>query len=396
MRSLGSPSARSLMRRDLPLALVVAVLLEVGFMVSLTDDDDEVLAPPNSAGRLVLTAGALSLVFRRIVPVTVFVINGTADLVYEGLDFRPTPLPLGVLIALYTVAVTRRPLVAGVCTACYVTGLLGASLEGMTMIDDDQVYVNLVSVAGTAMVGYGVALGRLRATLAEQHAAALVREEGSRTRLAVAQEQARIAREVHDMVANEVNVIVAQAAAARRVVDRQPQAAATALESIESVGRDALDGLRHLLTVVRTEHAPADRPSPGLNRLPWLLDQVERAGLPVEFAVRGSPRPLPPEVEREAFRIVQEALTNSLKHAGPTCATVTLDYGDEFLGVDVHDHGSAGPPTSRPGYGLISMRQRAELLGGHLCAGPDAERGFRVTAHLPVVDTHEPVKDGLP
>jgi signal transduction histidine kinase len=195
------------------------------------------------------------------------------------------------------------------------------------------------------------------------------------------------------MVSNEVNVIVAQASAARRVLDRQPQAAAPALAAIESVGRDALEGLRRLLTVLRTEHAPADRPPPGLDRLPWLLDQVRRAGLPVESTVRGTPRPLPPVVELEAFRIVQEALTNSLKHAGPTCATVTLDYGDEFLRVDVHDHGSAGGPTSPPGYGLISMRERAELLGGHLRAGPDAELGFRVTAHLPV-GNHQPVGEG--
>jgi signal transduction histidine kinase len=256
------------------------------------------------------------------------------------------------------------------------------------------VYVNLVSVAGTAMVGYGVALGRLRATLAEERAAELARQEGSRTRLAVAQEQARIAREVHDMVSNVVNVMVAQAAAARRVLDRQPDAAATALASIESVGRDALGGLRRLLAVLRTERAPADCPSPGLDQVPWLLDQVERAGLPVELTVRGSPQPLPPVVEQEAFRIIQEALTNSLKHAGPTCATVTLDYGAEQLGVDVHDHGSADPSTERPGYGLISMHQRAELLGGHLCAGPDAERGFRVTAHLPV-GNHQPVGEGL-
>jgi signal transduction histidine kinase len=383
VKTLGSPSAARVMRRDLPLAVAVALLLEVGFLVSLTEDE-EALASPNSAGRLLLTAGALSLAFRRIAPVTVFVVNGTADLAYEALDFRPTPLPLGVLIALYTVAVRRRPLIAGVCTGCYVTALLFASLEGITVIDDDQVYVNLVSVAGTAMVGYGVALGRLRATVAEQHATELAREEGTRTRLAVAREQARIAREVHDIVANEVNVIVAQAAAARRVLDRQPQAAAPALASIEAVGRDALDGLRRLLAVLRAENAPTDPPPPGLERLPWLLVHLERAGLPVELTIRGTPHPLSPAVELEAFRIVQEALTNSLKHAGPTCATVAIEYGDEFLRVDVRDHGEGGHTSSTLGYGLISMRQRATLLGGNLDAGPDTERGFRVTAHLPL------------
>ena len=392
MKTLGSPSTGEAVRRDLPLALGVAVLLEVGLLVSLTDDG-EVLEPPDPAGRLLLTAGALSLAFRRIAPVTVFLVNGTADLAYESLDVRPTPLALGVLIALYTVAVRRRPLVTGACTACYATASVVASLEGITEIDDDHVYVTLVSVAGTAMVGYGVALGRLRATLAEAHATELAREEGSRARLAVAQEQARIAREVHDLVANEVTVIVAQAAAARRVLDRRPEAAAAALASIEAVGRDALGGLRRLLAALRTECAPTDSHPPGLDRLPWLLEQMERAGLPVELTVAGTPRALPPAVELEAFRIVQEALTNSLKHAGPTCATVTIEFGDECVGVDVRDHGAAGARTSSPpGYGLISMRQRAVLLGGSLDAGPDGEEGFRVTAHLPV--TRRPALEG--
>jgi len=382
------------MSRDLLLALVVAALLEVGFMVALPeDDDDAVLAAPSSGGRLLLTAGALALTFRRIAPVSVFAMNGAADLAYEGLDFRAAPLPLGVLISLYTVAVTRRPLVAGVCALLYVVGLVLASMEGFADIDDDQVYVYLVSVAGTVMVGYGVALGRLRATVAERRATEVAQEQGIRTRLAVAREQARIAREVHDIVANDINVIVAQAAAARRVLGREPEAAGTALASIETVGRDALDGLRRLLAVLRTEGAPGDHAPPTLQRLPWLVDQVERAGLPVDLVIQGLPRVLPPVVELEAFRIVQEALTNSLKHAGPTRATVTLDYGDEFLMVDVRDQGTGQPIPSPPsGYGLISMRQRAALLGGDLHAGPEPEGGFRVMAHLPV-GNHEPVKD---
>jgi signal transduction histidine kinase len=393
MKGLGSAHARRLMRGDLPLALVVAVLLEVGFMVSEPEDDDEVLAAPDSGGRLVLTAGALALIFRRIAPVSVFAVNGTADLAHQGLDFRSTPLPLGVLISLYTVAVTRRPLLVGVCAGLYVAGLMLASLEGSSEVDDDQVYVYLVSVAATVMVGYGVALGRLRATLAERRATELAQDQGIRTRLAVAQEQARISREVHDIVANGINVIVAQAAAARRVLDREPEAAGTALASIETVGRDALDGLRRLLAVVRTERDPGNHPQPSLERLPWLIDQMERAGLPVELTIRGSPRVLPPGVELEAFRIVQEALTNSLKHAGPTRGTLTLDYGDEVLVVDVRDQG-AGQPTSSPsGYGLISMRQRAALLGGDLHAGSGTEGGFRVTAHLPIGNHREPVTE---
>ena len=385
MMGLGSPVGRRMVVRDLPVALLVAVLLEVGFAVSLTDDDDEVLPLPDRAGRLLLTAGALSLTFRRLAPLSVLGLNGAADLTYQALGYRPTPLPLGVLIALYTVATARRPLVSGAATALYVAALTAGSLSGITPLDDDQVYVYVVSVAATGMVGYGVALGRARATLAERHAAELGREQDSRTRAAVAQEQARIAREVHDIVANEVNVMVAQAAAARRVVDGQPQAAASALSSIETVGRDALTGLRRLLALLRTDGARDEQsPQPDLQRLPWLLSHLEAAGLPVDLAIRGTARPLPAIVERNAFRIVQEALTNSLKHAGPTRATVTLSYGEDSLGVEVRDQGRGGAESSTLGYGLISMRERAAMLGGDVHAGPDADQGFRVTAHLPV------------
>ena len=126
-------------------------------------------------------------------------------------------------------------------------------------------------------------------------------------------------------------------------------------------------------------------PQPSLDRLPWLFDQVQRAGLPVTLTVRGKRRPLLATVELNAFRIVQEALTNILKHAGPTTATVTLDYGDDVLRVEVRDRGRGSTPSPSPGYGLISMQQRARMLGGDLVARP-AEQGFVVTALLPLED----------
>lgn len=374
--------ARKPLARDLAVALLVAALLEVGSAASSTDDD--LLPPPDPAGRLLVTAGALSLTFHRMAPLPVFTLNVGADLAYRMLGDRPAPLPLGVLVALVAVSLAGRPLVSGAAAAGYVAALVAGALTGVTPLDDVQLYVHLVSVAGAVLVGHGVALGGARAGLAEQQAAELARGQESRTLAAVEQEQARIAREVHDIVAGGMSVVVAQAAAARRVADREARAAVDALSCIETVGRDALDGLRRLLDLLRTDGLRAQRsPPPDLRRLPWLVDQVRRAGLPVELVVRGTPRQLPATVELNAYRIVQEALTNSLRHAGPTQATVTLTYAAESLGVEVRDQGHGAATSSVPGYGLIGMRERATTLGGDLAAGPDAGEGFRVTARLP-------------
>jgi signal transduction histidine kinase len=400
MTAIVSTSRRALLGPDLLLALVVSALVLIGTGVRLGDDWEITLVrsatepwAPSPVGLLLLLAGSLSLTFRRIAPLTVLVVCVVASLAYRVIGHAPEPLPVAVLVALYAVAVVRRPLVCSVAAAVYVAVCTLGALTGRLPISDDRFYVHLVSVVATVMIGYGVALGRARATLAEQKAAALSRDHDARMQAAVAQEQARIAREVHDIVAHDVSVIVAQAAAARRVFDTQPQKAVDSLASIEAVGRDALDGLRRLLGLLRTRSEDAAlSPQPGLDRVPWLIGQLERAGLDVDLTIRGTPAPLPATVELNAYRIVQEALTNSLKHAGPTRASVTLEYGPDALHVDVRDHG--GPPLqpSSSGYGLIGMQQRTSMLGGELVVGPEAGGGYRVSARLPV--TGEPPASG--
>jgi signal transduction histidine kinase len=384
-----SARGRTLVRRDLAVALLVAVLLEVGLEVALTEDFpeyEEDLPLPDWQGRLLLLGGGLTLAFRRLAPVPVFAIAGLASFGYQALGFRPPPLPLAVLVALFTVAIVRRPLVAGMATGTYAAGLVVGSLTGAAPLDDDQVYVYLVSVAGTAMVGYGVALSRARARLAEQQASDISRQLEVRTREAVEGEQARIAREVHDIVAHDISVIVAQAGAARRVSGDEPGAAVNALASIEAVGRDALDGLRRLMHLLRSDPLgrPDHSPEATIDRLPVLLAQVEKAGLPVDMTIRGEVRPLPATVEFHAFRIIQEALTNSLKHAGPTRAGVVVEYRPNTLYVEVHDHGRGRAEEGPPGYGLAGMQQRASLLGGELATTTGAETGFRVAVELPM------------
>ena len=383
---------RHVLSQDFRLAMLVALLLMVGSGVSLEDDFNLSVTSagnvlPGPYALLLALVGSLPLTFRRLAPLPVLALTVTASLAYQALGLRPEPLPISVLVAIYTVAVLRRPLVASLAASAYVLAFTVGALTGWAPLTDDQMYIDLVSVVATVMVGYGVALGHARASMAEQRAAELAREQEDRTQAAVAQEQARIAREVHDIVAHDVSVMVAQAAAGRRVFATKPQVAAEALASIETVGRDALDGLRRLVTLLRTDVEQSGRsPQPSLDLLPGLFDQVQRAGLPVTLTVCGKPRPLPATVELNAFRIVQEALTNILKHAGPTEARVTLDYDDTELRVDVRDRGRGSAPSPSPGYGLISMQQRARMLGGDLVARP-AEQGFLVSARLPVEDT---------
>ena len=380
---------------DLLLATLVLALSLVGSGVSLEDDfrilvvDSRETWLPEGIGLLVMVAASLPLALRRIAPLPVFAVVAAASVAYQVLGYRPEPLPLGVLVALYTVAVARRPAIATAAAAGYIAALTIGSASSWTPLHDDQFYVVLVAAVATITLGYGVALGRAEARLAEQRAAELTRDHDARMQAAVKEEQARIAREVHDIVAHDVSVIVAQAAAARRVLDTRPAAAASTLASVETLGRDALDGLRRLVTLLRTPTEEEERsPQPTLERLPDLVAQVRQAGLDVTLDVTGTPRAMPGTAELNAYRIVQEALTNSLKHSGTTSTAVTLDFGDDELQLEVCDDGRGGPNGdlnhASAGYGLISMQQRAALLGGRLESGPTPAGGFRVRAQLPL------------
>ena len=390
---MSSPGPASSTRRprvdDVALAVLVAVLSVIGERLSLTDVDHVLQSP--WVGALVLVIGALVLSVRGPLPVSVLVVTACASVAYQELGYPPLPLPLAVLVALYTV-VLGRPLLGACAAALYMAVIIVASATAPLPLDDDHVWTYVIAVVATVTVGYGVELGRARATLAEQVAMQLAQEQDARTRAAVAQEQSRIAREVHDIVAHEVSVIVAQARAARAVLDRQPQTAARSLASIEAVGREALDGLRRLMGLLRAEPEGDGRPpQPRLDDLPRLVDQVRLAGLPVELSIRGQPRPLPATLELNAYRVVQEALTNSLKHAGPTSASVLLAYEEDSLLVEVRDGGrgrreSADGDGGTGGFGLVSMRQRVAMHGGDLDASAQDGTGFRVAARFPMAN----------
>jgi signal transduction histidine kinase len=212
----------------------------------------------------------------------------------------------------------------------------------------------------------------------------IVRDREVAAREAVTAERAAIARELHDVVAHHMSVMVVQAGAARTVVDADPDAAADALRQIEASGRTGLTEMRRLLEVLKADGASSDRaPQPGLAQLDDLLAGMRATGLPVEAVVEGEPRPLPPGIDLSAYRIVQEALTNALRHSGGAAARVLLRYEPEALEVEVVDDGRGPNDDGDGGHGLIGMRERVQLFGGELTTGPAPGGGFAVRARLP-------------
>ncbi|GAB3644474.1 sensor histidine kinase [Streptomyces sparsus] len=229
----------------------------------------------------------------------------------------------------------------------------------------------------------------------EERAARLEREREAQSKVAVAAERARIARELHDVVAHNVSVMVVQADGAAYVLDSAPDQAKQALETIAGTGRQALAEMRRLLGVLRSGEGPQGGeyvPQPGVEQLADLVDQVRGAGLPVDFRIDGTPRPLPSGVELTAYRIVQEALTNTRKHGGPDAgAMVRLSYGDDELRLLAEDDGRGSQQelyaeggADGQGHGLIGMRERVGMIGGTLSTGPRPGGGFRITAQLPL------------
>jgi signal transduction histidine kinase len=237
-----------------------------------------------------------------------------------------------------------------------------------------------------SLIAYALRRRERRAAELEEQAARLEREREEAERAAVSGERRRIARELHDVISHSITLMTVQAGAARLLLTEDPERAWEPVLSVEETGRHALAELRRLLGILRPEEGEAAlAPQPGLARLDDLLAQTRRGGLPVELAVAGAPRALPPGVDLTAYRIVQEALTNTRKHAGPAHAHVSLRYGVELLELEVTDDGPA--PTSGgdgAGHGLVGMRERVALYGGTLEAGPQSRGGFAVRVRLPV------------
>jgi signal transduction histidine kinase len=299
--------------------------------------------------------------------------------------------PVGVLVALYTVASRcERPL--SIRAAKWVALPIAVGVLASTGARPGQAIPELAVFAIAWVIGDNIRTRRAYLAELEARAARLEREREEKAERAVIEERTRIARELHDVIAHNVSVMVVQASAGDELFDTDPERARESLRSVAATGRAALTELRRLLGVIRAEEEPGGGPSytpqPGIDYLDDLVRQVQETGLAVELSVLGEPRELPEGVGLCAYRIVQEALTNTLKHAGASRADVSLRYVEDAVELQVVDDGRgvpAGNGDSEPGgHGLIGMRERVALFGGELSTRSRPDRGYEVRARIPL------------
>ncbi|WP_103541515.1 sensor histidine kinase [Streptomyces sp. SM1] len=343
---------------------------------------------------------SLVVALRRRVPERMLVLALAVGVGQLIADVATVPADFALLVIVYTVAAvgarrySRLALTAGLCAAPLAQWRWPSEETG-TAGNLALMVLQTVPFALAWVLGDSIRTRRAYFAQLEERAARLEKERAAQAKVAVAAERARIARELHDVVAHNVSVMVVQADGAAYVLDAAPDQAKKALETISSTGRQALAEMRRLLGVLRTgEHQEAGEyvPQPDVRQIEDLVGECRGSGLPVDFKVEGTPRPLPSGVELTAYRIVQEALTNARKHGGPGVgASVRLVYFDDGLGLLVEDDGKGAPHElyeeggfDGQGHGLIGMRERVGMVGGTLDAGPRPGGGFRISVLLPL------------
>ncbi len=328
-----------------------------------------------------------SLLFRRSHPTSAMVVAGSAVTTGALLDYAEPPANTVLVILLYSTAVYARrdrAIASLIITAAVV--LLVAVLAA----DEHNGVVLTLSnflIFGTAwFFGDSVRYRRAYELQLEERARLLELDQDARARSAVADERRRITRELHDVVAHGVSVMVIQAGAARRTLHGEQPAVGDALEAIETTGRSALRELRRVLAVLRSDDAPTElTPQPGLAQLPELVERCREAGAEVELRI-GEVPPLSPGRELTVYRVVQEGLTNAMRYSGPARVWVTIDADEETVVVEVADDGRGGAADPAPdgaGFGLVGLRERLAVYDGELGAGPRVGGGWFLRATIP-------------
>ncbi|MEX0171389.1 sensor histidine kinase [Streptomyces sp. LMG1-1-1.1] len=356
----------------------------------------------DATGALLTVLTSLALVARRMTPVAVLSVVVVLWVVYIACGYWPVVNSPATLLALYTVAATRPGRSGPIGGAAVGVAWL---LAGLSNVDNGSMKTVLVQAVAFPAVVVLIGRGAGRAVERSRELARLTRrlqvEQEARASQAVTEERVRIARELHDVVAHHMSVVSLQAGMASYVFEGDPATAKRALDTIAATSREALEELRRLLALLRvgpedvraadggtgTDGAEdAYAPAPGLERLDALLLRVREAGVPVALEVTGEPYPLPPGMDLCAYRVIQEALTNVLRHAGPATATVTVGYRPQALTVRIADDGQGRvPAVDRPnvGHGLIGMCERARIYQGTVNVGPQPGGGFEVLLSLP-------------
>jgi signal transduction histidine kinase len=381
-------------RRWVADALLAALVGAVNLAVAVTSDTAGTGRTPwrplDALGYLLLALGPLALVARRRWPLGVLAVVEAASLAYSARTYPEGGTGLAVFVALYTVAAMeqRRLVVAAVAAVTVALAVITElTFYRETMFEGEPLYGAVVMLAAVFL---GEAVRNRRAYVAElrdrAERAERTREEEARRR--VDEERMRIARELHDVVSHSIGVISVQAGVAAHLLERRPDKAGEALATIRQASDEALDELHAMLGVLRQPDGRAPlAPAPGLAQLDALVAMAEGAGLRVEVDASGAAH-LPPAVDLACYRIVQESLTNVVRHAGASSVTVTVAADGDTLVVEVTDDGPGAPGAGNGNgtrQGIVGMRERARALGGTLEAGPRPEGGFRVSARLPTM-----------
>jgi signal transduction histidine kinase len=368
---------------DVALAAVGAAALVA--VMAATEGDPGDRSFDALAGVLVAVAGGVLALHRRA-PLLVLAVSTAAVALYGLREYPGGAVYLTVIGAIFAVAVARGPARAAVPAALTTVVLVVTTFDGSAALEIEL----WVSWAAGALLLGGSVLGRRaeRAAL-EERARHLAESRDEEARRRVAEERVRIARDLHDSVAHSMASISVQAGVGAHVLDDRPEDARAALLAIKHASRNALAELRASLGMLRSSGAAPREEAAGLDRLPTLVESSRAGGLPVEVLVEGDAGPLPPAVDMAAFRVVQESLTNVIRHAGPARATVAVRHANDSVEIEVTDDGrgvAAGNSDAGGeggGHGLAGMRERAALLGGEMEAGPRRGGGYRVWVRFP-------------
>ncbi len=380
--------------RALPL-WVLDVVLTVGFLpvaiasvVAVPERMSDDYKPINALGILLVLGAVLPLVLRRRFPFQIFVVTTVFVVLFAASDYFIGAVAFVTLISMYTVGAFCRPREIAIAFFVVLGSLVGLWIIGIPDFTPGDMLSNMALYTVALLFGGTVQSRRLRLADAEERAAILEREQEEERARAIADERLRIAQELHDVVAHSMSVIAVQAGVGMHVADTDAAEAKHALENISATSRSTLTELRRLLGVLRDEGGETNyAPAPGLADIEKLARDVREAGVPVEVEIQGSIDEVPPGVDSTGYRIVQEALTNVLKHAGPSTARVDVQLRPGVLHIEVRDDGrGVNGRSSGTGHGLMGMRERVAVYGGTLDAGPVAGGGFRVAADLPYAD----------